>query len=180
MRLHTPENSNVTKTVYIYIYAFIRRFYPKRLTIAFRLYIFISMCVPRESNPQPFALLTQCSTTEPHRNTGMFIQFYHLFELGTVCLSERYKEFVVFVPSYAFGYLLIRKRSVKTGRAGHKRGFNSITDFNISITNFNITSVTKFTKCPINSLPYHHYVENFFLPKFLNILKKSLNIYLTL
>ncbi len=31
---------------YIYIYAFSRRFYPKRLTIAFRLYNFISMCVP--------------------------------------------------------------------------------------------------------------------------------------
>ncbi len=55
--------------IYIYIYAFSRRFYPKRLTIAFRLYNFISMCVPWELNPQPFALLTQCSTTEPHRNT---------------------------------------------------------------------------------------------------------------
>ncbi len=30
---------------YIYIYAFSRRFYPKRLTIAFRLYIFLSVCV---------------------------------------------------------------------------------------------------------------------------------------
>ncbi len=30
---------------------------------------FISICVPWESNPQPFALLTQCSTTEPHGNT---------------------------------------------------------------------------------------------------------------
>ncbi len=60
--------------IYIYIYAFSRRFYPKRLTIAFRLYIFISMCVPWESNPQPFALLTQCSTTEPqeHHNTTFF------------------------------------------------------------------------------------------------------------
>ncbi len=29
--------------IYIYIYAFSRRFYPKRLTIAFKLYIFISM-----------------------------------------------------------------------------------------------------------------------------------------
>ncbi len=57
--------------IYIYIYAFSRRFYPKRLTIAFRLYIFISTCVPWESNPQPFAQLTQCSTTEPHRNTCM-------------------------------------------------------------------------------------------------------------
>ncbi len=52
---------------YIYIYAFSRRFYPKRLTFAFRLYIFISTCVPWESNPQPF--VQQCSTTEPHRNT---------------------------------------------------------------------------------------------------------------
>ncbi len=29
------------------------------------------MCVPWESNPQPFVLLTQCSTTEPHRNTKL-------------------------------------------------------------------------------------------------------------
>ncbi len=29
---------------------------------------FISMCVPWESNPQPFALLTQCSTTEPQEH----------------------------------------------------------------------------------------------------------------
>ncbi len=27
------------------------------------------ICVPWESNPQPFVLLMQCSTTEPHRNT---------------------------------------------------------------------------------------------------------------
>ncbi len=49
-------------------FAFIRRFFPKRLTITFRLYIFISMCVSWESNPQPFALLTQCSTTEPQEH----------------------------------------------------------------------------------------------------------------
>ncbi len=59
------------------IYAFSRRFYPKRLTIAFRLYILISMCVPWESNPQPFAQLTQCSTTEPHRN--IYIVFFILY-----------------------------------------------------------------------------------------------------
>ncbi len=33
---------------------------------------FISMCVPWESNPQPFALLMQCSTTEPHRNIKVY------------------------------------------------------------------------------------------------------------
>ncbi len=34
------------------------------------------MCVPWELNPQPFALLTQCSTTEPqeHLNVSMFTQ----------------------------------------------------------------------------------------------------------
>ncbi len=31
--------------IYIYIYAFSRCFSPKRLTITFRLYIFISMCI---------------------------------------------------------------------------------------------------------------------------------------
>ncbi len=56
------------KHSYIYIYAFSRRFYPKRLK-AFRLYIFfISMCVPWELNPQSFALLMQCSTTEPQEH----------------------------------------------------------------------------------------------------------------
>ncbi len=60
---------HIRNYIYIYMYAFSRRFYPKRLTIAFRLYIFISTCVPWELNPQPFAQLTQCSTTEPHRNT---------------------------------------------------------------------------------------------------------------
>ncbi len=47
------------------------------LQIAFRLYIFISTCVPWESNPQPFAQLTQWSTTEPHRN--IFVTFSCLF-----------------------------------------------------------------------------------------------------
>ncbi len=34
-------------------------------------YTFSLVCVFWESNPQPFALLTQCSTTEPHRNTWL-------------------------------------------------------------------------------------------------------------
>ncbi len=53
---------------YIYIYAFSRRFYPKRLTVHSGYTCFITMCVPWESNPQAFALLTQCSTTEPQEN----------------------------------------------------------------------------------------------------------------
>ncbi len=67
----------------LHFYAFSRRFYIKWLTLdilhlklnlnlktlrypecIFRIYIFLSVCVPWELNPQPFALLTQCSTTE--------------------------------------------------------------------------------------------------------------------
>ncbi len=32
---------------------------------------FISICVPRELNPQPCALLTQCSTTEPQEHQDL-------------------------------------------------------------------------------------------------------------
>ncbi len=63
------------QSIYLH-FTFIRRFYPKRLTIAFRLYIFVSTCVPWESNPQPFALLSQCSTTGPHRNTGIHTNWF--------------------------------------------------------------------------------------------------------
>ncbi len=40
----------------------------------------ISMVFPWESNPQPFALLMQCSATEPHRNTlfDIFIFIYYI------------------------------------------------------------------------------------------------------
>ncbi len=38
---------------------------------ATHIYFFISMCVPWELNPQPFALLTQCSTTEPQEHTSL-------------------------------------------------------------------------------------------------------------
>ncbi len=63
----------VTLYIYIYIYAFSRRFYPKRLTIAFRLYIFISTCVPWESNQCQAttaswnARVTCCLKQEPTR-----------------------------------------------------------------------------------------------------------------
>ncbi len=64
-------------SIYIYIYAFSRRFYPKRLTVHSGYTCFVTMCVPWESNPQPFALLTQCSTTEPqeHQNDQTQEQF---------------------------------------------------------------------------------------------------------
>ncbi len=75
---------------------------------AFSLYNFVSMCVPWELNPQPFALLRQCSTTEPQeqemQNPLVFLNsplqptflcsidmpshldFFLLFELERYCL----------------------------------------------------------------------------------------------
>ncbi len=35
------------------------------------------MCVPWESNPQPFALLTQCSTTEPQEPLLTLLQIQY-------------------------------------------------------------------------------------------------------
>ncbi len=74
----------------IYIYAFSRHFYPKRLTIAFRLYIFINMCVPWESNPQLFALLTQCSTTEPQEHIHSIQRYICTtdFRIALLCFSK--------------------------------------------------------------------------------------------
>ncbi len=76
MRDTTPNNADDLKatikatwaSIHLhYIYIFSRRFYPKRLTVhSGYTFFFISTCVPWELNPQPFALLTQCSTTEPY------------------------------------------------------------------------------------------------------------------
>ncbi len=52
----------------IYIYAFSRRFYTKRLTVHSGYTYFLSVCVPWELKQQPFALLTQYSTTEPQEH----------------------------------------------------------------------------------------------------------------
>ncbi len=66
--------NNIDKSYIIYpniyrTYTFSRRFYPKRLTLKRK---FVSMCVPWELNPQPLALLTQCSTTEPQEHYYMY------------------------------------------------------------------------------------------------------------
>ncbi len=42
---------------------------------------FVSMCVPWESNPQPFALLTQCSTTEPQEHLLVYLKSFLLISM---------------------------------------------------------------------------------------------------
>ncbi len=56
-------------TFYIYIYAFSRRFYTKWLTVHSRFNYFFPVCVFSGNwTHNLFALLTQCSTTEPQEH----------------------------------------------------------------------------------------------------------------
>ncbi len=52
----------------IYIYAFSRRFYPKRLTVHSGYTFSVSMWVHWESNPQPLHFLRNALTTEPQEH----------------------------------------------------------------------------------------------------------------
>ncbi len=58
-----------------FFYAFSRCFHPKRLTVHSGYTFFVSTCVPWELNAQPFALLTQCSTTKPQEHCVMYLRF---------------------------------------------------------------------------------------------------------
>ncbi len=51
-----------------YIYAFSRRFYPKRLTVHSGYTLFCQYACSLGIEPTTFALLTQCSTTEPQEH----------------------------------------------------------------------------------------------------------------
>ncbi len=64
--------------IYIYIYAFSRRFYQKRLTIAFRLYIFISMCSLGIENGIRFNRNFKENNISKHRFSSFYVlTFFH-------------------------------------------------------------------------------------------------------
>ncbi len=70
-------NKVVFKVICIYIYAFSRRFYPKRLTVHSCYTYFCQYMCSLGIEPTTFALLTQCSTTEPQEHAYMlFICVY--------------------------------------------------------------------------------------------------------
>ncbi len=55
------------------------------------IHFLVSMCVPWELNPQPLALLTQCSTTESQEQLIfrlLFLLFYYLLLLKTIFYLE--------------------------------------------------------------------------------------------
>ncbi len=61
---------------YIYIYAFSRRFYPKRLTVHSGYTFFCQYVCSLGIEPTTFALLTQCSTTEPREHSKSSVISY--------------------------------------------------------------------------------------------------------
>ncbi len=54
-------------------------------------FFFISMCVPWELNPHPFALLTQCSTTEPQEHIETLSPRYHTIEIYKQFKSNNFR-----------------------------------------------------------------------------------------
>ncbi len=54
--------------LYLHFYAFSRRFYPKRLTVHSGYTYFGQYMCSLGIKPTTFALLTQCSTTEPQEH----------------------------------------------------------------------------------------------------------------
>ncbi len=93
-----------------YIYAFSRRFYPKRLTVHSGYICIVSMCF-LGIKPTTFALLTQCSTTEPQE---------HVPHLTPPSLSQRiYAEFtteIEVLPQsiFSFSFFKLNRHTVYT------------------------------------------------------------------
>ncbi len=75
---------------YIYINAFSRRFYPKWLTVHSGYTCYCQYMCSLGIEPTTFVLLTQCSTTEPHRNTFwiLFNKIYIFFKSVTLALKS--------------------------------------------------------------------------------------------
>ncbi len=69
---------------YIYIYAFSRRFYPKRLTVHSGYTLFCQYACSLGIEPTTFALLTQCSTTEPQEHVE---KLWKKCKLMHVCIT---------------------------------------------------------------------------------------------
>ncbi len=77
---------------HIYIYGFSRCYYPKRLTVHSGYTFFVSMCVPWKLNPQPFALLMQCSFTEPQEHNIIVFQQDLIIFFTVLSLSFAYRQ----------------------------------------------------------------------------------------
>ncbi len=89
----------LTTLITFYIYAFSRRFYPKRLTVHSGYTYFCQYMCSLGIEPTTFALLRQCSTTEPQEHDnyninkgkkGYLIGNFLLIIQNTFSRNERY------------------------------------------------------------------------------------------
>ncbi len=113
------DSLSLSLYIYIYIYiqylpqpspifTFTRRFYPKWLTVHSGYACFVSMYVPWESNPQPFALLTQCSTTEPHEHTlyPTDMALFYVGNIHNIFWSTHALSIIRYIQYYTFKWKL--------------------------------------------------------------------------
>ncbi len=111
-------------------FALSRRFYPKRLTGYSGYTFFIIMCVPREMNLQPFALLTQCSTTEPQehcRYAGFQFNIIKNYMLGVFQLRlARCDLYYIFTVTDRFRP---KQNTGVGGNGSHSSGSGTAWDF---------------------------------------------------
>ncbi len=83
--------------IYIYIYAFSRRFYPKRLTVhsGYKFFFCQYMC-SLGIEPTTFALLTQCSTTEPQEHVEISKPIFDLLFNWFVFLIDFFSSLLMY------------------------------------------------------------------------------------
>ncbi len=98
---------------------FSRCFYPKRLTVlsGYTLFLFGQYMCSLGIEPTTFALLTQCSTTEPHRNTENVIIFHNIRVLysifdqinaALVSLRDFFQKHLKILPIPSFAIILCK------------------------------------------------------------------------
>ncbi len=92
--IHIYIQTHTHTHTHTHIYIFSRRFYPKQLTVHSGYTFFVSVC-SLGIEPPTFALLTQCSTTEPqeHIHTYIYIYIHTYIHIHTHTLTGHFIKY---------------------------------------------------------------------------------------
>ncbi len=125
------------------MYAFSRCFYPKRLTVHSG-YTFLSVCVFLGIEPTTFALLRQCSTTEPQEHLKVKIfsysRYWDLFRCTVYVARQLKSDLDMFLWNWLFNIyqqitnMLVSKYSINPHRI-------ALRDFQITCEPFFLFSI---------------------------------------
>ncbi len=129
--------------------AFIQSHLLKSIYYSGYTFFFISMCVSWELNPQPFALLMQCSTTEPQKHwketgdSSSFSHFYVYVKIGDNALLINNVH--LFLNCNLFRYKLSMCRmTMQTICCYYKKYICRIRSLNQNVKWFKVASVKKY------------------------------------